>query len=161
MAKISVKTTVNASVEQVFTSWNDEFADIYKFNPSLKNSNLLNDSPSTSGKGTLRQCDMKDGKNWIREKIIGFQENKQIVIDIYEGTIPLKSAVGTIDFNQVGANRTNVRMTMRFEPKMGFIGKLMIPIMKKQFAPMLQSLLDGNATYVESGAQVNPTKAAA
>lgn len=32
MAEVTVKTTVNAPVERVFKSWNDEFADIYKFN---------------------------------------------------------------------------------------------------------------------------------
>ncbi|MEN8131747.1 MAG: SRPBCC family protein [Pseudomonadota bacterium] len=161
MSEVSVQTSVRAPVERVFASWNDEFQDIYKFNPGLSHSHILQDSPSSSGKGALRQCDMKDGKNWIREKVIGYQKNKQLVIDVYDSTMPVKSAMGTLDFGSDGPNQTSVRMTMQFEPKMGILGKLMIPMMKKQFASMLQELLDGNAAYVESGTQANETLTAA
>jgi hypothetical protein len=49
---------------------------------------------------------------------------------------------------------------MQFEPKMGILGKMMVPIMKKMFKPMLQNLLDANAAYAENGMQANDTYAA-
>ena len=161
MANVSVHKRVNAPLEKVFATWNDEFADIYKFNPNLSHSRLLDNSPSASGVGSLRQCDLADGKNWIRERVIELKHNRQLVVDIFEGTMPLRSAVATFDFRAVNPHQTDVTVTMDFEPKMGVIGKLMIPMMKKQFAPMLQGLLNGNANYAESGVLVNKAVAAA
>ena len=69
MAVVVVDQTVEAPVADVWASW-DAFADIVKFNPLLKDSYLLKDSADT-GLGALRQCDFSDGKNYIREKIIG------------------------------------------------------------------------------------------
>ncbi len=157
MAEVIVKKTIDAHIEKVFSTWNDEFADIYKYHPGLKKSYLLDQSPVSTGLGAMRHCEMSDGKNWIREKIIRAIKNKQIVLDIYEGTMPLKSAVGTFNFRMINDHNTEITMIMQFTPKMGFIGKLMTPMMKSKFRPMLQELLDSNAAYVESGVQVNKT----
>lgn len=153
MAAVTVKRRINAPVEKVWESWAD-FGNIYKFNPSLKHSRLLNGSPK-SGKGAKRQCDMKDGKNWIREEVIDYEPNKVMTVDIYEGTMPLKKAIGYFRFKQIGADQTEIAMTMEFEPKMGIVGKLMIPMMKKKFTPMLQGMLKGNDEFVTQGQLAN------
>jgi hypothetical protein len=67
---------------------------------------LLETSPAPSGKGALRHCDVADGKNWLRERVLSVAPNKQIVIDIYESSIPLKSAVGTVDFKSTAENES-------------------------------------------------------
>ncbi len=59
--------------------------------------------------------------------------------------------VATFDFEEISARRTRVRMTVDFEPKHGVLGKLMVPLMKKQFGKLLGQLLDENAAYVERG----------
>ena len=148
MAVVVVDQTVEAPVADVWASW-DAFADIVKFNPLLKDSYLLKDSADT-GFGALRQCDFSDGKNYIREKIIGYTPQKQLVLDIYEGTVPLKKAIATIDFEQLGPKRSKVTMRMEFEPKMGLIGRMIVPLMKRQFSSNLGQLLAGNAAHVES-----------
>ncbi len=147
MAVVAVDQTVEAPVADVWASW-DAFADIAKFNPLLKDSYVLKGSSDT-GLGALRQCDFSDGKNYIREKIVGYFPQKQLVLDIYEGTVPLKKAVATINFEQLGPNRSKVTMRMDFEPKMGLIGRMMVPLMKRQFSSNLGQLLAGNASYVE------------
>jgi hypothetical protein len=48
---------------------------------------------------------------------------------------------------------------MEFVPGMGLLGKLMVPMMKMQFKPRLQSVLDGSAAYVERGQHANATPA--
>ncbi|MEM7056052.1 MAG: SRPBCC family protein [Pseudomonadota bacterium] len=149
MAKVAVTTTVKAPLEQVWASW-DDFGNIYRFNPNLKGSYLLPGSQPT-GPGARRQCDLADGKNYIREKIIGYQDQKEMVIDIYEGTMPLKSAVAILSFRSTGSDQTVVTMEMDFKPKFGPIGALMVPMMKPKFRQMLQALLDANAAYVENG----------
>jgi len=160
MAKVTVYKRINADVEKVYASWNDDYSNIYKYNPNLKHSYLLKDSPQEFGLGALRQCDMKDGKNWIKEKVIKTEKNKKLVLDIYEGTLPFKTAIATINFEQVNPHQTDVTFTMDFKPKMGIFGLLLVPLMKKMFKLSLQSLLDGSAEFIERGKQVNQTIAA-
>lgn len=107
------------------------------------------------GKGLSNNFDdMADGKNFVREQIVGYQPQRKIEIDVYDGSLPLKSARASFDFREKGAGRTEVSMTMDFVPKFGIIGALMIPMMKPQFRKMLKSMLDGNAAYVERGQAV-------
>lgn len=100
-------------------------------------------------------CDLKDGKNWLRERVLSVFSNKQFVVDMYETTMPLKSAVATIDFKPTSEKQSEVTFTMEFVPTMGLLGKLMAPMMKMKFKPLLQSVLDGNAAYIETGQQTN------
>lgn len=153
MATVTVEKEVNAPLSRVWQSWND-FGNIYKFNPNLKHSKLLKNSPET-GLGARRQCDIKDGKNWIREKVIDYVPEQKLVIDIYEGTMPLKTAIATFHFKPMASERTHMEMTMDFVPKMGLLGKLMIPMMKPKFKQMLGLLLEGNAQYVTTGKLAN------
>lgn len=152
MAKVTVTRTVKAPLEQVWASW-DDFGNIYRFNPNLKGSHLLQGSQPT-GAGARRQCDLADGKNYIRERIIGYRDQEEMVIDIYEGTMPLKSAVATLSFQPAGTGQTAVKMEMDFSPKFGPLGAVMVPLMKPKFRQMLQALLDANAAYVEQGKTV-------
>ncbi len=116
MSKVTVERIVNAPIDAVWSSW-DAFGDIKKFNPNLRGSHLLAGSAET-GLGAERQCDFADGKNYVRERIIGYRPERQLVVDIYEGTVPLKTATGTFDFQSLGPSKTRVAMRMEFEPKM-------------------------------------------
>ena len=147
MAKVTANRIVNASSDAVWSSW-DNFGNIAAFNPNLKGSHLLSDQ--ATGKGATRQCDLKDGRNHIRERIVDYVPQTRMVIDIYDGTMPLKAAVATITVAPLSGARTKVEMTMEFKPKFGLLGALMVPMMKPQFSKMLQALLDGNAKFVEA-----------
>jgi ribosome-associated toxin RatA of RatAB toxin-antitoxin module len=151
MAEVKVETIVDAPVKDVWESW-DRFGDIDAFHPQLKASFLLENS-ATTGLGARRQCDLADGKNHIREEIIGYTPEEEMIIDIYEGTMPLRKAEATLRFEAVTHGKTRLSMKMEFEPKMGLIGKMMIPMMKMQFGKMLLSMLRANAGYVEKGLQ--------
>lgn len=153
MAKVIVSKRVNAPLQDVWNSW-DDFGGIYKFNQSVTHSRLLNNDSVATRVGTRRQCDLSDGKNWVQEEIIDLQPNRSMKIDVYDGTLPLKSMVATVEVERISSERTRVRFTADFEPKFGLLGKLMVPLMKRQFRSMLQSLLDGNALYVEKNAEV-------
>jgi hypothetical protein len=54
MAKLTLTKKIQAPIEKVFATWNDEYADIYKFSPGLSHSKFLENSPVPSGKGALR-----------------------------------------------------------------------------------------------------------
>lgn len=153
MQTINIRKIVNAPIENVWASW-DDFGNIYKFNPGVDESRLLGGDGTTHGRGTRRECELADGKNWVREKIVDYVPGKKMTIDVYEASLPLKTMVATIELRPISAQQTEVQMTTSFEPKMGFLGKLMAPLMKRRFQPLLAALLDGNATYVENDAQV-------
>ena len=59
-----------------------------------------------------------------------------------------------IELTALSQNRTRVDFTMAFTPKMGLLGRMMIPMMKPQFARLLGKLMDGNKAYVERGETV-------
>ena len=63
----------------------------------------------------------------------------------------MKSMAASLTFEEVATDRTRVRMSVDFEPKFGVIGRLMVPLMRRQFRSMLQPLLDCNAAHVERG----------
>ncbi len=153
MANVSVTRTINAPVEQVWAAW-DDYADIQKFNPNLKRSFLLKGSRPT-GLGAERQCDFIDGKNHIKERVIEYVPNQKMVVDIYDGTVPFKAAQAVIEMTPLGREKTRLDFTFRFTPKMGIIGKLMIPLIKSQFAPALANLVDGNKDFIENGKTIN------
>ncbi|WP_415919017.1 SRPBCC family protein [Tateyamaria sp. SN6-1] len=149
MAYVESSQIIKAPVEDVFAAWND-FGNIDRFNPAIVRSELL-DGSTQSGQGAARQCTLSDGKNYIREKVIECVPNQRLVIDIYEGTVPLKSAKGTLTFKSLGSEKTEVTMRLEFTPKFGLLGKLMIPMMKPQFGKNVRDMLAGNAAYVERG----------
>ena len=152
MAKVSVTRTVDAPLDKLWASW-DDFGAIYRFNPNLKGSFILDGSAKT-GLGAERQCDLSDGKNYIQERIVEYAPHRRLVIDVYNGTLPLKSAVASFDLKSLGPDRSEVTMTMEFKPKFGLLGKLMVPMMKPQFRKLLGKLLDGNKAFVERGEEV-------
>ena len=157
MARLTLSKRIDAPIEEVWDSWAD-FGNIYRFNPTLRHSRLLTDATEPTGIGTTRHCDLADNKNWIRERIVDYRPQKLIKIDAYDGTMPLKSLVATFKFHEISKRQTGVQMSVEFEPKFGVVGKLMAPLMKRQFRGMLQSLLDCNAAHVERGEMV-PTAA--
>jgi ribosome-associated toxin RatA of RatAB toxin-antitoxin module len=153
MAAVTVSKQVDASVQDVWKTW-DDFGNIYKFNPNLKHSHLLSDVNEPMGVGSERQCDMADNKNWVRERVLDYQPLKSIKIDVFDSSMPLKSMIATFSFREINEQKTAVQMKVDFEPKFGALGKMMTPLMKRQFRPMLQSLLDCNAAHVERGESV-------
>jgi len=150
MAIVTTKQIVEAPLSSVWASW-DKFADVSKFHPGVADSYLVERSSET-GLGAKRQCDLTDGKTYLKEKIIGYKPERQMVIDIYESNAPIKKAVVTIDFKPLSADRTEVNLHMDFTPKLGLVGKMIQPIMKKQFSKALGDLVSGNASYVEKQA---------
>ncbi|WP_114285288.1 SRPBCC family protein [Candidatus Halocynthiibacter alkanivorans] len=146
MAKITLEKAVNAPLSDVWKSW-DAFADIYTFHPGIENSYLLDGSQPT-GTGARRRCDFVGGKNHVLEEIVAYEPEKKLTVKIYDGNIPLKVAFVTFEFRALGPQRTQITTTADYEMKMGVLGKLISPIMRKQLGAGLDALLDGNAAFM-------------
>ena len=150
MARLTVAKRIDAPIEAVWASW-DDFGNIDRFNPHVRHSRLLSDAEKPTGVGSSRQCDLIDGRSWIRERVVGYRPQNRLKVEVYEGTMPIKSMRATVEFEKISDGRTRVRMTADFEPKFGVVGRLMLPLMKRRFRSLLQDLLDSNAAYVEHG----------
>jgi uncharacterized protein YndB with AHSA1/START domain len=153
LTKIIVEEFVNAPIDEVWKSW-DDFGAIARFAPNLKKSYLLEGSAKT-GLGAKRHCDLADGKNYLQEEIIEYIPNERLVIDIFDGSMPMKSGTAAFDLKSLGSNHTKVTMTMDVSPKFGVAGKVMMSAMKPKFRSLLQSMLKGNADYVQDGKIAN------
>ncbi len=153
MHTISVRKIINAPVDQVWESW-DDYGNIFEFNPQIRSSHVLSSSKNKTGKGARRECNFVDGKNWVREEIVDYVSGQKMTINVYDGSMPLKSMVATIECRDIANSKTEVCMTATFEPKMGFVGQLIAPLMKRQFKSMLAEVLQGNADYLEKPALV-------
>ena len=153
MKKVTVTETVDAPVDQVWASW-DDFGAVARFHPGIKASRLL-DGSAQSGPGASRQCDLSaNGKQFVREKIVTYDPPHRMVIDIFEATVPIRSAQATLVLTPIGAEKTKVSMTMTFTPSMGLLGRLMSPMMASQFKSMLGKVLKSNSDFVTRGAEV-------
>ncbi len=120
-----------------------EFGDIDRFNPNLKESHLLEGSPAT-GIGARRHCTMSDGKNYIREEVIDWREGQGYTVDIFEGTMPLRTAQATLRIEPSGASACEVSMSLTYEPKFGALGAVLDVV-------MLRRMLLGSCAKVLEG----------
>ena len=143
MYNITVGKTLNAPRDDVWASWAD-FGNIAAWHPFVSDSKLLGDPAEPVQLGSQRQCDLADGKNFVRERIVEFRRPERLKIEMYDGTLPMKSVVATVSFGAPDADRTRVVMAMDFEPKYGLLGKLMVPMIKRQFRQMFTELLEAN-----------------
>ena len=119
MSTIYVMTTSSAST---VSCWNllADFAHIDAFNPNLKKSYLLNPEEKI-GVGTRRQCDVSDGKNFLREEIIEWKEGEFYLIDIYESSFPM--ARQSTKFGLMPVPIGDTKIYMDFDYKLKFWGR--------------------------------------
>jgi ribosome-associated toxin RatA of RatAB toxin-antitoxin module len=154
MAILIIQKVVPASIDQAYASWADDFGNIQKFHPHLKSSFSINNSPE-SGLGAERQCNLDDGKSWVKERVVEARAHDYLKVDIYEGNVPLKNAYIELFFEPEG-DETKVTMEFHFQAAIPVLGRLMEPMMKKKFSSVLKNLLYANAQYLTA-----PTEAAA
>ena len=119
-----------------------DFGNIDFFNPHLQESYLLEGSP-TCGLGTERQCNLKDGKNYIKEKVVAWTEGSSYTVDIYDGTMPVRDMLTTLGL-QPKAGGTELYMQTQYQPKFGIAGKVMDRlILRRMMRGMMLNVIEG------------------
>ena len=128
----------------------DDFGGIANFHPQVKSSPIINDI--ASGQGASRACHFYNGSS-IKETITDYRPERGYTVQIIDmGSLPLKHAVGYIDAEPVGTNKTKVSFKMQFVPKFGPVGWLMAKLMMKpQFEKVLGQVIDGLGRHVQTG----------
>ena len=142
MAHLRVTHSTTASPAACWALMSN-FVNIDFFNPNLKSSHLLAGSPE-HGVGMTRQCDLIDGKNYIREKVIDWQEGRSYTVDIYDGTMPVRKSKTTLGLSPRADGGTDLYMDFTYTPKYGPLGAVMnVLAMRSMFRALLKKVLTG------------------
>lgn len=126
MPTITVTCKSKASAARAWDLMSD-FGAIDAFNPTLKESHLL-DGSCEIGLGAERQCTLKDGKNYIHERVVDWQEGRSYQIEVFGGTMPIDDIVAELAVEPEGAGSV-LRMTMQYRPRWGVVGRLVEPVL--------------------------------
>jgi hypothetical protein len=147
MPTITVTRKTKASPARAWALMSD-FGAIDAFNPTLKESHLL-DGSCEIGLGAERQCTLKDGRNYIHERVVDWQEGRSYRIEVFGGTMPLDDLEAELAVDPSGTGAL-LRMTMQYRPRWGLAGRLIEPVLLR---PMLRrtmrKVIDGLARKAE------------
>lgn len=148
MHTITVKSFVRAPLDRVWASW-DDFDNVHRFHPFVSDSRRLGDSHGPPGVGTKRECELADGRNWLRERITDYVPEKVLAVDVYEHSLPLRGLGMTLRFRALGDDRTEVTMTTEFAGRTELLGRLLVPFTRRRLRHAMRALLEANARHVE------------
>ncbi len=141
MASIRETLTSSANPATVWPFLAD-FGAIDVFNPALKQSFSLEGGPD-EGIGAMRQCDMVDGKNYIRERVTNWEVGKTYTVEIYEGTMPMSAMQATLSV-EPHAKGSVLSMQIDYTPKFGWLGKLMdVVMMRRMMRRQMRQVIGG------------------
>lgn len=151
--KIQVKRTINAPVEAIWAYLGD-YSNIHRFHPMLKGSHFT-EGTATCEVGATRQCDFNDG-NYIQERVLEWEEGSHYTVDIYDSSMPVKSAQATLGVRPLGEDQTEAYMHMEMTPKNSLMSPMMYLMYKFNIAP---GVLKGLEKLYLSESQLNVAKA--
>lgn len=117
-----------------------DFSNIYRFHPLLKKSKLIEDS-CMEGKGAERQCFMLDG-SYVKERVLAWEEGKFYTIEVFETTMPIKSARATLGVSSIDKCLSNAYMHMELEPKYKILQPVLYLMFKLVAGPAILRGLD-------------------
>lgn len=148
MTVFSVEKTINAPKDKVWELLAD-FQNIDFFNDAINKSYLIENSEN-GGLGATRHCDLSDGKNYLKERVLKWDEGEGMTIDIYATSMPIKSNIVRFEVESFG-DISKARMIFDYEMKFGLLGKLMSKLGLTAFMRKQTNLvLDGLATKAEA-----------
>lgn len=148
MADIEHSITINAARDKVWESW-DRFGEIARFNTALRASSLLEGSAAT-GTGARRRCDLKNGKNYLKEQIGDYIAQELMEVLVFDTDLPVKTVQLRFSFSAPSASATKIDVTGNFTMKFGVLGKLLKIVARKGLRADVARLLQSNKTFNEA-----------
>jgi len=141
MTLLTVERDIAAEASVVWALLND-FQHIDAFNPNLARSTHIGETP-LEGLGAERRCDLKDGRNWIKERVVDWRPGESYTVEIYAGTMPIRDVRTTLAVTPKGAGSRAV-MQISYTPKLGILGRLLDVIMlRRKMTGLMHSVLEG------------------
>ena len=146
--KVKASRKINAAVATLWPYLAD-FGNIQRFHPLLNNSHFV-EGAASGELGATRQCNFNDG-NYVKERVIDWQPDSHYTVDIYESSMPFKSAQATLGVRRIAANQSEIYMEMSAEPKL----KILQPMLYLSFRFMaMPKILRGLEELVQKEASV-------
>lgn len=138
MAQVKKNRTFAATPQQVWDVLAD-YPNIASWNTGVKNSHAT--SEATSGIGAQRHCDLAPLGS-LEETVQAWNEPSHLAISIDSAAkLPIKSGLADFALTPV-ANGTVLEFTYDYTPKFGPVGKLLTPLLNKQFEKGFTGFLD-------------------
>lgn len=141
MTTLRAERDIAASAAVVWTLLKD-FQHIDAFNPNLSRSLHIGDTP-LEGVGAERRCELKDGRNWIEERVIDWRPGESYTVEIYAGTMPILDVRTTLAVLPNGVASRTV-MQISYTPKLGLLGGLLDHLLlRRKMTGLMHSVLEG------------------
>ena len=152
MEEITKTITIPACVDDVWKVVSD-FHHVNVWDRYVKSVTKLGDVKN--GVGLVRECHYYDGK-FSTEKLVEFDNiNYRMVISIIKGISPIENAKIFESVTADGESSTNFSITLRYDIKDDFLGKLLYFIfVKRNLSNVLRNLAQGLADNVTTGKYV-------
>lgn len=149
MSVVNATREIKAPASKIWAALSD-FGGIHLYNASVDRS-PINEGTPPSGVGSERTCHLYDG-NHIQERVVESVDEEKLAVEIFETSMPLKSALGVFTLVPTPSGGTRVTVSMTYVVKYGPIGKLMDVLMvKRMMGPSMSGLLAGLDHYVTTG----------
>lgn len=154
MSKITSKVWIDAPRHKVWQVLAD-FGHVSRLNGGIKNSYLTSDQQQ--GVGTTRHCDLSQFGATVEERIIEWQAEELLKIEIFEThNIPIvknMQAEFMVDDKNGG---TELTMTISYDTTWGVLGQLMdVFMLKPNNRKGWTGFAAGIKHYVETGEPIN------
>ena len=151
MRSISTTSIITAPRSAVWAVLAD-FPNVADWNTGVKKS--FSTSEAHTGVGAQRHCDIAPAGQ-LSETIRKWEPENMMAISIDTAKkMPITSALGTFTLEDDG-DSTSVRLDFEYRPRFGPIGKLISPLLDKQFAKSF----DGYMTDLEAAVQAATSSA--
>ncbi|WP_072691351.1 SRPBCC family protein [Rhodococcus marinonascens] len=146
MPDFTINRQIQAPVEVVWGVLND-FGNIARWNPGVKNSALTSDGPVSEG--STRHCDFAP-LGGVDERIDTYVPNERMTVNLYE-TSKLPISGGVADFN-IAAQDTGTKLTLHYSYTPNLLGRLAKGSTDKQLRKGITGLADALQEESEQGA---------
>jgi uncharacterized protein YndB with AHSA1/START domain len=149
MSTFTVSRTMGHPVDKVWSTLAD-FGGIHRYSGSVEVS-PINEGTPDKGLGAERRCQLYDG-NHIQERVTEFTEGSRLALEVFDTSLPMKSAAARFDLQPTPDGGCELTMTMEYVVKFGIIGRALDAVMmRKEMIKSLTLLLAGLDEYAKTG----------
>ncbi len=136
-------------VDKVWSTLAD-FGGIHRYSGAVESSPINRGTPDR-GIGAERRCQLYDGKH-IQERVTEFTEGSRLALEVFDTSMPMKSAAASFDLQPTADGGCELTMTMEYVVKFGIIGRALDAVMmRKEMIKSLTLLLAGMDEYAKTG----------
>jgi uncharacterized protein YndB with AHSA1/START domain len=153
MGTVTVSRTLDHSANDVWSVLAD-FGGIHRWSASVESSPINAGTPPT-GVGAERNCHLYDG-NHIQERITQSVDQRRLALEIFDTSMPLRSADAVFELSPSAEGGTELTMTMSYVVKFGLLGKAMDGLLlRRKMTSSLDRLLITLDEHLTTGAVID------